>query len=29
MVTKVEKNKPGNTIEFDARKLINNVWGAP
>ena len=29
MVTKIEKNKPGNTIELGPRKLVNNVWGAP
>lgn len=26
---KIEKNAPGNTIELDFGRLINNVWGAP
>jgi hypothetical protein len=26
---KIEKSKPGNTIEFGSLKLVNNVWGAP
>ena len=26
---KIEKNKPGNTIELPWGRLINNTWGAP